>query len=189
MKDHYLSLLKKFYSDNNHLPTYMEMKSLFGLASTNSIFRYVQQWIEEGILEKHGKVISPTSDFFALPLLGSIRAGLPDMPIEIVEQKINLNDYLVNKSQGIFLVKVKGDSMIEAGIFEDDVALIDKEINPRKGNIVAACIDGQWTLKYFENTNGRVSLRAANGKYEDLYPRESLIIAGVLTGVIRKYYH
>jgi len=164
------------------------MIKLWGLASKNSATRLVKEWIGEGLLEKQGNSIAPTSDFFAIPLLGTIRAGYPDMPMEQVVQKVNLYDFFIKGTQGNFMLKVQGDSMIEAGIFEGDMALIDKQKKPRKGDIVAACIDGEWTLKYFENTNGKVFLRAGNGKYENLYPRESLVIGGVLTGVIRKYH-
>lgn len=187
MKDKYLQLIRKFYLENHRLPTFVEMKELFNLASTNSIFRYVQHWIKEGLLEKKGKIISITSNFLALPLVGSIRAGYPDMPMEDVVEKININDFLVKNFEDTFLVRVTGDSMVDEGIKKDDIVIVNKKINPKRGDIVVACIDGQWTLKYFEKTNGQIFLRAGNGRYENLFPRESLIIAGVITGVVRKY--
>ena len=161
---------------------------MWRLASKNSATRLVKEWIMEGLLEKQGNVICPTSDFFAIPLVGNIRAGYPDMPIETVVEKVNLNDYLVKNSNSVFMLKVQGDSMIDAGIFEGDMALVDKNKSPLRGDIVAACIDGEWTLKYFEKTNGSTYLRAGNGKYANLYPRESLAIGGVIVGVVRKYH-
>ena len=118
-KDKYLEQVKKFFLDNNRMPSYAEMIKLWGLASKNSATRLVKEWIGEGLLEKQGNSIAPTSDFFAIPLLGTIRAGYPDMPMEQVVQKVNLYDFFIKGTQGNFMLKVQGDSMIEAGIFEE----------------------------------------------------------------------
>lgn len=189
MKQKYLDLIKGFYSQFQRMPSYREMLSLWGLTSKSSANRLIKEWIAEGLFEKQGSIIAPTSKFFAIPFLGTIRAGYPDMPVETIVEQVNLNDYILkNDTRGYYLLKVKGDSMIEAGIFDGDMALIKKDQNPKHGDIVAACIDGEWTLKYFEKMNGRVCLRAGNGKYQNLYPRESLVIGGVLSSVIRKYH-
>lgn len=188
MKEKYLNQVKQFHSKFNRLPSYREMVEMWGLASKNSATRLVKEWISVGLLEKQGKIISPTSEFFAIPVLGIIRAGYPDTPAEATVEKVNLNDFLVKNPSSVFLLKVQGDSMIDAGIFEGDMALVDKSKLPIRGDIVAACIDGEWTLKYFEKTNGSTYLRAGNGKYINLYPRESLTIGGVIVGVVRKYH-
>jgi SOS-response transcriptional repressor LexA len=78
--------------------------------------------------------------------------------------------------------------MIHAGIQSGDLVILDKKREPKNGDIIAAYIDNEWTLKYFFNEHGRVYLKAANPKYADLIPRESLINGGVVVKVIREYY-
>ena len=85
------------------------------------------------------------------------------------------------------MIKVSGDSMIEAGIHTGDIVIVDKGMNPKVDDIVVAEVDREFTLKYLKKDKRGHYLHAANPKYPDFYPREELKIFGVVTGVIRKY--
>ena len=88
----------------------------------------------------------------------------------------------------VYLWRVSGDSMVGEGIRSEDLVILDKKREPKNGDIVAAFIDNEWTLKYFKKEGKKVALEAANPKYKPLVPRESLTLGGVVVSVIRKYY-
>lgn len=187
MIDKRLNSLKKFYKKNGFIPSYSEMLKLFNLKSKDSVFYQVNKWIDERILEKIDKTLVPADKFFAIPILGNIKAGIPsDAYIE--NNYISAREFLPEDPERNFLLKVSGDSMIEAGINDGDFVFLDNQKNPKNGDIVAANIDDQWTLKYFFNENSNLILKPANKKYKNIVPTNKLEIAGVVIKVIRKYY-
>jgi SOS regulatory protein LexA len=123
-----------------------------------------------------------------LRLLGSITAGQPFPQHQQDHESLVLDDYLVSNWQASYLLRIYGDSMIEAGIREGDLAVIDGARQPRNGDLVAACLDGEWTLKQFKKAGHTYVLLPANKRYLPLYPRKELTIGGVVTSVIRKYH-
>ena len=86
-----------------------------------------------------------------------------------------------------FVLRVSGDSMIDAGIHEGDLVLIERGREPKNHDIIIAEVDGEWTLKIFEKEGSRVRLVPANKKYSPIYPKNELKTGGVLVAVIRKY--
>jgi SOS regulatory protein LexA len=180
-----LSTLKKFYRKYKRLPSYAEMLKLFDLSSKNAIFKIINKWIEEGLLKKIHDKLSPTSKFFSLPLLGIIKAGFPILAEENRDY-LTLDEYLIEKPDSSFLLKVSGDSMINAGIFDGDLVVIEKGKEAVSGEIVLAQIDREWTLKILEKINGRVSLRPANPNSPSFHPREELQVFGIVKAVVRK---
>ncbi len=129
-----------------------------------------------------------TNPSVLVPFLGRIKAGSPTQEDAYNEDPISLDQYLVTNPGHTFLLRVSGDSMIDEGIHQGDLVILDKKREPKNNDIVAALIDDEWTLKYFHNKEGQVYLSAANRKYPPLHPRESLSIGGVVTSVIKKYY-
>ena len=101
---------------------------------------------------------------------------------------ISFDEYLVKNPATSFLLSVTGDSMIDAGIREKDLVIIDNNREPKNGDIILAEVDGNWTMKYFRKKGEMVILEAANSKYPTIIPRADLRIAGVITAVVRKYY-
>ena len=184
-----LQKLKQFYTTNRRLPTYTEMLDLFNFASRNAVFKLIHKWIEEGILEKMGNRLAPTEQFFALPVLGFIQAGTPTIHGDYYsEESISLDQYLVPNPGFTFLLRVSGDSMINAGIHEGDLVILDNKRTAKPGDIVAALVDNEWTLKYFNRANGKTYLTAANPAYAPIHPKENLAIGGVVVKVIKEYY-
>lgn len=182
-----LSQVKKFYRRYHCLPSYSTMLSLFGLASKKSIYDIVHKWIEEGILQKINRKLAPTAKFFSLPIYGIVKAGFPILADE--ERKyFTLDEYLIANPETSFLLKVSGDSMINVGIFDGDLVIVEKR-RPLPGDIVLAEIDREWTLKFLkkDRRQNRVYLEAANPDYPPFYPKQELVIHGVIRGVIRKF--
>lgn len=187
MKKDYLQQLRQFYSRYKRLPTFTETLGLFKFSSRGSVYDLFSKWVREGILQKENNRYSPTPHFFSLPFLGIIKAGIPAVPYEEVES-LNLDEFLISNRTTTFLLKVSGDSMIEEHISDGDIAVVDKRRQPKDGDIVAACVDDEWTLKYYKKDLKGVYLMAANPNYRPIYPKQSLTIGGVVISVIRKYH-
>lgn len=123
-----------------------------------------------------------------IPFLGTIPAGFSDTRAEVVGKcvPVPLDSISFKTTANSFALRVTGDSMIERHICDGDIALLEYGPEPRSGQIVAALIDGEVTLKTFVVKNGQTFLKAENPKYPDLYPSEDLVIQGVLRTIIRR---
>jgi repressor LexA len=180
--------IRKFYLKNNRMPSYSEVASLFGFRSKNAAYKLVGRLKELGLVysDSTGRLL-PGALKNSIKLLGSVTAGFPSPAEEELQDTMSLDEYLINNPNSTYLLKVEGDSMIEAGICPGDLVLVDKGVNPKSGDIVVAQVDNEWTLKYFEKKGRAVYLRAANKKYPLIRPREELIIGGVVVANVRKY--
>jgi SOS regulatory protein LexA len=183
------NIIRKFYKTQKRLPSYGEMTTLFGFGSKRTSFTLAKRLIEAGYMskEENGKLV-PGPSLTALPVLGSIQAGHPTTANQFFYGNITLEDYIVARPDKSYILKVTGDSMINAGINPEDLVIVEVDSHPQNGNIVVANIDGEFTLKYFDKTpEGGVRLVAANDKYPAFYPKESLSVVGVVVAVIRRY--
>jgi DNA polymerase V len=180
--------LDGFYLKNKRMPSCSEMLKIFGFRSKNAVFKKVNQLVRSGLFAKDrtGRLI-PAGVQKPVRLLGFIQAGFPSPAEEETVDLMSLDEYLISNPQATYLLKVSGDSMLDAGIHPGDLVLVQKNLTPKNGDIVVACVDKDWTLKYFDKLKGRVILRAANKKYPSLEPKEELVIAGVVIANVRKY--
>ena len=183
-----IKALRKFYKFERRLPTYEEMTELFGFSSKNASFKLVQKLIEAGILEKGEKGKLHPKNLFAIPHLGTIKAGYPMPAFEAHHDNIDLFRYLYDVQGDIYFLTVSGDSMMDALIGEGDKIIVDPSRTPNNGDIVAAIVDNEWTVKYYFKRAGAIELVPANKNYPVIYPKESLEIGGVVISVIRKYH-
>jgi SOS regulatory protein LexA len=119
--------------------------------------------------------------------LGSVEAGFPSPAEEELVDTLSLDDLLIQNREATFLLKVSGDSMINAGILPGDMVIIDKGLIPKSGDIVIAQVDGEWTMKFLRKRKDDVVLVPANPKYQPIRPKTELKISGVVTAVVRKY--
>jgi|YelNatPaOPRAMG01_1025707.scaffolds.fasta_scaffold39589_2 repressor LexA len=122
-----------------------------------------------------------------LKIIGDITAGFPSPAEEELFENISLEEWLIRNPTSTYLVKVYGESMIEAGILPGDFVLVDRSLTPKNGDIVIAQVDGEWTMKYFRKQKGEILLVPANPRYPPIKPTESLNIFGVVVGVVRRY--
>jgi SOS regulatory protein LexA len=186
--DQYKQKLLSFYRTHKRMPGYSEMCTLFGFASKNAVAKVVDKLIDIGVVRKDatGKLI-PVILGDEVPLLGYVEAGFPSPAEEMALDRVTMEDLLLGSSEKMYLLRVKGLSMIDAGIFEGDLLLVERTDTARVGDIVVANLDGEWTVKYLREKRGQRYLEAANPDYADLVPEQSLEIGGVVRSVIRTY--
>ena len=125
--------------------------------------------------------------FADLSVLGTVAAGFPSPADEELTDTMSLDAYLIANKEATYILKVTGDSMMEAGILPGDLLLVKRGVTPRDGDIVIAQVDWEWTMKFFRRWGSTVFLEAANKAYKPIHPQEELTIAAVVRAVIRKY--
>ncbi len=124
-----------------------------------------------------------------LPLLvGRASAGFPSPAADHYDKRLDLNEHLVLHPEATFFLRVKGDSMIGAGIHDGDLLVVDRSIEPAHGRVVIAALDGELTVKRLHHQRGKILLRADNPEYPDIEIRngQELQIWGVVAHVIHK---
>jgi SOS regulatory protein LexA len=188
MYEDYKQKIVAYYEREKRMPSYQEIMALLGFKSKNSVFKLVEKLTEDSVVRKdaQGRLV-PTERVFELPLLGLVQAGLPSMAEAEELDTMSIDGYLISHRERTFLLEVKGDSMIDAHIEEGDIVIAERSTTARDGDIVVAEVDGEWTLKYYKSRGGKVWLMPANTKFKPIYPKESLRIAAVVRGVMRKY--
>ena len=187
LNDHKQKLVS-FYGRNKRLPTYAEMMKIFGYRSKNAVFKLVAKLEEAGIVAKdHLGRLVPTTSFGEVPWLGLVTAGLPAIAEEEILDTMSLDEFLIPKKESAYILEVDGDSMIDAHIEPGDLVVAERANRAKDGQIVIAEVDGEFTMKYFREKNGRAWLEPANKKYQPIYPAHDLKVTAVVKGVIRKY--
>ena len=190
-EDNYLNYKSKilsFYKKNRRLPGYKEIMALVGFKSKNAVYKLINKLVDDEVLDKdsNGK-LTPMKIFGETPLLGLVEAGIPTTVDPHTLEKLNLDDYLIKNKEATYLLEVKGDSMIDEGIHEGDLVIVERRGDPKDGDIVIAEVDGGWTMKYYKKKGNSVYLMPANKKYSAIYPEYDLKVAAIVKGVIRKY--
>ena len=180
--------LRKFYRFEKRLPTYAEFCELFNFSSKGSAQYLVNQLLAAGIIEKGEKGKLLPKKLIHIPHLGTIKAGYPMPAFEQRDDSIDVYQYIHDTTGDIYFLTVSGDSMIDALIGDGDKIIVDPKREPQNGDIVAAIVDNEWTVKYFYRRSSKVELIPANKNYPIIRPTESLEIGGVVISVIRKYH-
>ena len=184
-----IRLLRQFWRLERRAPTYAEMLDLFGYKSKNAVFGLLRKLEEAGYVAKdsNGRIALLSKLTGTVRILGSIAAGFPTQEEEQETEAITLDEYLVKNPDNTYMLTVRGDSMINAGIMPGDIVLVEKGPKPGQNDIVVARVDEEWTLKYYVRDNAGVRLEPANPKYKFIRPLRSLEIGGIVRAVIRKY--
>ena len=184
-----LPRLEDFIHARGRAPTLDDIRTLFDVRSKNTASIIAGKFVASGLLARTetGRLVLP-SRRTATPLriLGSVAAGFPSPAEEALLDTLTLDEYLITHPESTFMLKVEGDSMIEAGILPGDTVLVERGRTPRNGDTVIACVDGEWTLKHFFKDQSGIRLEPANANYTTIRPKRSLAIEGVVCSVIRK---
>lgn len=116
----------------------------------------------------------------------TVVAGFPSPAEDLGAKRLDLNEILLTHPQATFMMRVKGTSMKDAGINDDDIVIVNRAIKPRHGHIVLAIVDNEFTVKYLHSRNGQVKLKAANPTFPDIVPKEgqTITVWGVVTSGI-----
>jgi len=132
-------------------------------------------------IEKNQKIATPL-------FLDSVSAGFPSPATDYLENKLDLNDYLIKHPAATFIVKASGPSMIEAGILSGDLLIVDRSVAPKNDNIVIASVFGDLTVKKLRKKGSTLFLISANNEYPSIEVKEEMecFIWGVVTYVIHK---
>lgn len=209
-----------YIEKKGHGPTQKEIKDHFELKSFGSVQRYIKYLVNAGLLTndwnarrgltvqdalmpdpftKHSS--SHSKDDCEIPLLGLVAAGNPIEAIENCDETIHVPRSFLSGPNKFFALKVKGDSMIEDGILDKDIAIIRFQEDARNGQRIVAIIDGEATLKIYQKYSDKIELVPANSRYKPIVVKsregnnsketfinqtQSFKIAGVLVGIYRQ---
>jgi repressor LexA len=180
--------LRAFLARERRMPGYAEMLELFEYQSKNAVYQILRKLEREGYVTIDQGKAAPTGKLTgAVRVLGAVRAGFPSPAEEELIDTISLDDYLIERPEATFMLKVTGDSMVDAGIYPGDMVLVEKGVEPRNNDIVIAQVDGDWTMKYFVRDRDGVRLEPANRNYDTIRPENDLEIGGIVRSVIRKF--
>jgi repressor LexA len=176
-------------------PSSREIQAYFGFHSQTAAMNHLRALERKGVITrtpgKARSAVEPNFRFLSglhsIPLLGQIPAGMPSENWEWPEASlpVDLAAFGVENRAEVFALKVRGDSMIGAQIADGDTVILQKRL-PKNGDIVAALIDGESTLKRYLLERGKPFLKAENPAYADLLPAAELAIQGVMIGLLRK---
>jgi SOS regulatory protein LexA len=184
----HLEKLRTYWKRNHAFPSMAKLCEVVGLSSTASVFDMVSRLKDEGYVQRVEGRIAPTRRFFARPMVGQVRAGLPQPVQDDDFEVLTIDDYLVPDPNRTFLARVKGDSMTGASLLDGDMVVVQKNVPTKLGDIVVAVVDGQVTVKHLrQQPDGRFYLQPANPTFADLLPEGELEILGVVVGQFRTY--
>ena len=194
-----LSYIKDYQLDHGKSPTIREIKDYLDVSSDNSILKHLKALEKKGYIHKDDtprgiKLLESIkqklqADTISIPILGFIPAGGPVHSEEFVENYLTFDKSQIRHPDQTFILRVTGQSMIDAGIFEGDMIIADAKKEPRVNDIVVALVDGENTVKrLIKDSNSNFLLKAENPNYTDIIPVSSLEIQGVVVGLQRNYY-
>lgn len=194
-----LQYIKKEISTKGYPPSVREMCKATGLNSTSSVHSHLTTLEKKGYIRKDNNkmraievvdidnpyVDLPKQEVTYLPVLGNVAAGSPLLAVENVEDLLPISiDFIGNKES--YVLRIKGDSMIEAGILEGDYVIVNKQNVAKNGDIVVALIDDSATVKRFYKEKDHIRLQPENSSMEPIIVKE-VIILGIVKGIVRKY--
>ena len=185
----YLTKLQDYYAAWKSIPSYASLCEVFGIASKSWVKAILDRLGKAGFVERTPDgVWVPTRQFFARPFAeSSVQAGMPVSVMATQGEHFVIDELLIDTPSLTTMIPVKGDSMIDAGIHDGDIAVVEKRNLANIGDIVVAIVDNDFTLKTLDKEGGKFILRPANPAYPIIRPHGSLEIFGVLVGLIRKY--
>lgn len=189
-----LEFIQSEQREKGMTPSTREIQHHFGYASQTSIMQYLGALERKGFLDRHARkaraLITPMQKvrITDIPIYGQIPAGMAVLTEQNIEGHVSLDTGSVNASKNgrTFALRVRGDSMIDAHILDGDLVILEDRQDVQNGDIVAALIDGETTLKRYVMEHGRPYLKAENPLFPDLVPARELRIQGVMISLVRK---
>ena len=198
-----LLFIEQFRESVGYPPTLREIGKKFSISSTFGVKRHLDALVKKGylIIESNTSrgITSVRNDddkpkynyennvFAKVPIVGRVAAGSPITAIENIEGSVIVDPAFIKKAEDSFALRVKGDSMINSGIFENDLVIVTPNKNPMNGEIVVAMLDDEATVKTFENKNNKIRLIPSNDNYQpiEITTDREFSIVGKVIGVVR----
>jgi repressor LexA len=189
-----LDFIQREQREKGVTPSTREIQSHFGFASQTSVMQYLAALERKGFLDRHPRkaraLITPAMKvrITDIPIYGQIPAGMSALTEQTIDGHVSLDARSANisRNRSTFALCVRGDSMIGAHIVDGDIVILEESKEVHNGDIVAALIDGETTLKRYVVEHGRPYLKAENPRYPNLIPARELKIQGVMVSLIRK---
>jgi repressor LexA len=172
-------------------PTLEELGKRFGIRSTNGVRAHLRALERKGYLKRRPRTsrgieltipllpLASPAQVIEVPLVGRVAAGLPLLAVQNLDGTLLLDKSLI-RWEGCFALKVKGDSMVEAGILDGDYVLVRPQASAENGDVVVALLDDEVTVKRFYREKQRIRLQPANSRMEPLFVKEARILGRVV---------
>ena len=184
----YLEKFRRFYFAYRTVPTFEASKMIIGVQSKSAVHRFFQQMLDEGYLTKKDGSYYPADRLVSLPLFDSVQAWTPIDVYDPQAKQVNVEEFLVDNPTETVLLKVRGESMINAWLHEWDIVIVDKSREPRDGDMVIAFVDEQYTVKRLHKwIETPRELHPDNANFSIIKPQQSLEIFGVVVWSMRRY--
>lgn len=194
-----LQLIARSIETNGYPPTYQQLCNTLGFSSKNGVKKHIDALVAKGYLEKDSsargmRIIDPefqpgNAGEQTVPLIGHVAAGFPILADENVERYVPVPRHLIKSEGRYYALRVRGDSMINAGIFDGDLVIVQALSVAGNNDIVVALIDDEVTVKRLMIEGSLKYLKAENPAYHDIYPQESWSIQGKVVGLIRENFN
>jgi len=198
-----LDFIQQFAEANGYPPTYREIGKHFNIVSTFGVKRHIDALAKKGFImvtsktsrtiavvnDELNKFKNPNDNAIGLPIIGRVAAGYPILAEENIEGRLMLDSSLIGNKESCFGLRVQGDSMINAGIFEGDLVIVSPQSTANNGDIIIALLHDEATLKKYERRNNKIYLVPENEKYKpiEVDNNEEFSIIGKVIGVFRTY--
>lgn len=189
------NFIKKQLHEKGYPPSVREICSAVGLRSTSTVHGHLSRMEKKGLIKRDPtkpRAIEVVEDsvyrkeMIHIPLIGTITAGVPILAVENIEDTFSIPINFVKNNNELFMLRVHGESMIDAGILDNDLVIIEKVNTAQDGDIVAALIENEATLKRFFKEDGFIRLQPENKTMKPIIVKDCAII-GKLTGLYREY--
>lgn len=191
-----LEYINRFIDKYGSAPTLTDIKNHIGVKTLSTVHEHLSKLEAKGLIEKikdkNGLYFSlregiHQGSLIAVPLVGYIAAGKPILAVENLDEKISIPEELIGNKKETYCLKVKGDSMIENYIMDDDIVVIEKTSVAQNGDTIVALLDDNTaTLKKFYKEKNKIRLKPANTNYEDIIV-DNITIQGKVIAIFRKY--
>ncbi len=184
----------KFISEclekNGYAPSVRDVCAAVGMKSTSSVHEYIRRLEAKGYIKKssgksraltiEGGVQSESAKMKKVPILGRVTAGQPILAVENYEGYVDFPATMAKGKANLFALRVMGESMIEAGILDGDIVVVESKQYADNGEIVVAMIDDEATVKRFFRDNGRIRLQPENHTMQPIYSKEVTVLGKVI---------
>ncbi|MCX6345051.1 MAG: transcriptional repressor LexA [Armatimonadetes bacterium] len=189
-----LDTIQSFISANGYCPSIRELGPMLGISSLRGVTIHLDALQRKGWITRNSKsrairVLAPSADDVRsrrVPLLGTIAAGVPLLAVENIESYISVSHQMVGDSGSLFALKVRGDSMIDDHIMDGDIIVVHKQNSAKHGQIVAALIGEEATVKRLDLNSQPPRLLPSNANYEPIaFDSQDSILLGRIVGLIR----
>lgn len=189
------NFLKTYTENRGFPPSVREICEAVGLSSTSTVHGHLKRLEKKGLIKRDPskpraleivELNQNKKEMINVPIVGKVTAGLPILATENIEDTFPLPLDYVKHDRELFMLKVTGESMINAGINDGDLAIIEKKESAENGNIVVALIDNEATIKRFFKENGHFRLQPENDTMDPIIV-ENCSILGKLVGIYRQY--